>query len=67
MDGSPILTLTLEEIKDITVFDIDHPFPAYKEEAGQFGYRVHKISMEKKYVAFHQLGWINLHYGPLVL
>jgi hypothetical protein len=62
MDGSPMVQLTFEEIRDIAGLDIDRSFLGYTKEADQFGYQVHKVSMKKKYATFHKLGWLNQHY-----
>jgi hypothetical protein len=54
-DGRNTLKLTFEDIKNIIGFDIDHSFLTYKKEAGQFGYRVGKISMKEKHIIFDKL------------
>jgi hypothetical protein len=54
-NGSPVLKLSFEEIKDIVGFDIDHSLLTYKKEAGQFGYHVGKISMKEKHITFNRL------------
>ncbi|GHV39980.1 hypothetical protein AGMMS49546_12990 [Spirochaetia bacterium] len=60
MDGSGMLTLTFEELKDILGFDIDHSFLTYKKEAVHFGYTVFNISMKKKYIQFIKSGWAGM-------
>ncbi|MDR1976084.1 MAG: hypothetical protein LBQ18_03765 [Campylobacteraceae bacterium] len=55
-NGSSTLKLSFEEIKNIVGFEIDHSFLSYKKEAAQFGYRVGKISLKEKYVAFDRIG-----------
>ncbi|GHV92424.1 hypothetical protein AGMMS50268_29270 [Spirochaetia bacterium] len=65
MDGSGMLTLTFEELKDILDFEIDHSFLTYKKEAIHFGYQVSKISMKKKYITFNKLGRSPLMYCRL--
>lgn len=47
--------LTYEEIKDILGFPIDHSFLTYKKELEEFGYKVDKISMKEKTVAFKKI------------
>ena len=57
MDGSAILRLTFEELKDILGFELDHSFLTYKKESVRFGYQVFTISMRKKHVIFLKCGW----------
>ena len=47
--------LTYEEIKNILGFPIDHSFLTYKKELEEFGYKVDKISMREKTVAFKKI------------
>jgi hypothetical protein len=54
-DGSPVLKLSFEEIKDIAGFGIDHSFLTYKKEAAGYGYQVGKISMKDQTVVFNKL------------
>ncbi|MDR1301382.1 MAG: hypothetical protein LBK43_02790 [Treponema sp.] len=58
MDGSPLVTLSFEEIKDIVGFDIGNSFLLHKKEAYRCGYHVDKISMKKRYIAFSKMGWL---------
>jgi hypothetical protein len=44
--------MTYAEMKTVLGFEIDHSFLNAKKEAAQFGYRVGKISMKEKTVAF---------------
>lgn len=45
--GSRSLTLTFEEIQEITGTPIDHSFLRCKRELTEYGYRVGKISMKE--------------------
>jgi hypothetical protein len=55
MDGSSVLKLSFEEIKNIAGFDIDHSFLTYKKEAAGYGYQVGKISTKDRTVVFNKL------------
>lgn len=46
------ITLSFEEIKNILGFEIDHSFLKYKKEAEEYGYKVGKISLKEKKIAF---------------
>jgi hypothetical protein len=54
-DGRQSLSLTFDEVKSITDFDIDHSFLTYKKEAKEYGYEVGKISLKEKHVTFNKL------------
>jgi hypothetical protein len=54
-DGRQSLSLTFDEVKSITGFDIDHSFLTYKKEAKEYGYEVGKISMKEQRVTFQKL------------
>ena len=46
------LTLTFDEIGQITEVPLDHSFLKYKKELSDFGYEVEKISMKNQTVVF---------------
>lgn len=54
-NGSAQFKLTFLEIQDILGFEIDHSFLTYKKELLEYGYKVEKISLKEKTVAFVQL------------
>lgn len=47
--------LSYEKIKNILGFEIDHSFLTYKKEAGEFGYKVDKISIKDKTIIFNKI------------
>ncbi len=51
-NGKENFKLSYDEIEKITGFKLDHSFLTYKKELLQFGYKVEKISMKEKTVAF---------------
>ncbi len=51
-NGKDNFKLSYDEIEKITGFKLDHSFLTYKKELLQFGYKVEKISMKEKTVAF---------------
>lgn len=53
-DGRNQFTLSFEEIGRIAGVPIDHSFLTYKVELAAYGYRVEKISMKAKTVAFRR-------------
>ena len=53
-DGRNRFTLIFEEIERIAGVPIDHAFLTYKKELAAYGYRVEKISMKAKTVAFRR-------------
>lgn len=53
-NGTDHFKLTYEEIERITGTPIDHSFLTYKKELLQYGFRVEKISMKEKTVAFQR-------------
>lgn len=53
-DGRNRFTLIFEEIERIDGVPIDHAFLTYKKELAAYGYRVEKISMKAKMVAFRR-------------
>ena len=50
--GTQQLTLTFDEIGQITGIPLDHSFLKYKKELSDFGYEVRKISMKNQTVVF---------------
>ena len=46
------LTLTIDEIEQITKVPLDHSFLKYKKELSGYGYEVGKISMKNQTVVF---------------
>ncbi len=54
-DGSASIKLTFEEIHRIAGMELDHSFLNYKKELEQYGYKVGKISLKEKTVAFIRL------------
>ena len=44
--------LTYDEIEKIEGFPIDHSFLTFKKELAEYGFKVGKISMKEKTVAF---------------
>lgn len=50
--GTQQLTLTFDEIGQITGIPLDHSFLKYKKELSDFGYGVGKISMKNQTVVF---------------
>lgn len=51
-DGRPQIKLSFEEIHDIAGIGLDHSFLNYKKELVPYGYRVGKISLKERTVAF---------------
>ncbi len=54
-DGRLSLKLTFEDISRIAGIEIDHSFLNCKKELTQYGYKVGKISLKEKTVAFEKL------------
>ena len=54
-DGSPSIKLSFAEIHHIAGIEIDHSVLTYKKELAQYGYKVGKISLKEKTVAFIKL------------
>ncbi|MDR1911577.1 MAG: hypothetical protein LBQ52_04435 [Helicobacteraceae bacterium] len=54
-NGSAVLKLSFEEVKNIIGFEIERYFLSYKKEVVQFGHSVGKISLKEKYVAFDRI------------
>ena len=50
--GQPQLTLTFDEIAEISGIPLDHSFLKYKKELLAYGYEVGKISMKAQTVFF---------------
>lgn len=50
--GQPQLTLTFDEIAEISGIPLDHSFLKYKKELLAYGYEVRKISMKTQTVFF---------------
>ncbi len=55
-NGSDSFKLTYAEIEEIAGLPIDHSFLMYKKELLEYGYKVGKISMKEKTVAFEKIG-----------
>lgn len=53
-DGSDIIELSFDRIKEILGFEIDHSFLNSKNEAIDYGYVVEKISMKNRVIAFNR-------------
>ena len=51
-NGKDSFKLSFEEIENITGLPIDHSFLNYKKELLEYGYKVEKISIKGKTVAF---------------
>lgn len=54
-NGTDSFRLGFEEIEKITGAAMDHSFLTYKKELLSFGYRVGKISLKERTVAFEKL------------
>lgn len=54
-NGTDSFRLTFDEIERIGGLPIDHSFLTYKKELMGYGYRVGKISMKERTVAFQKL------------
>lgn len=54
-NGSESFKLTYAEIEDIAGIPLDHSFLKYKNELLKYGFKVKKISMKEKTVAFEGL------------
>lgn len=52
--GKKTITVTFEEIADITGASIDHSFLQYKKELPAYGYEVSRISMKEQKVTFQK-------------
>ena len=50
--GQPQLTLTFDEIAELSGIPLDHSFLKYKKELLAYGYEVGKISMKAQTVFF---------------
>ena len=55
-DGSKLLKLSFDEIRNVAGIEIDHSFLNYKKELIQYGYDVGKISLKEKTVLFNKIG-----------
>ena len=53
-NGAEEFQLTYAEIERIAGVPIDHSFLNYKKELAEYGYRVRKISMKERTVAFER-------------
>jgi len=53
-DGSELLELSFERIKEVIGFEIDHSFLNNKKEAAEYGYTVEKISIKGQTVDFRR-------------
>ena len=53
-EGRDQFTLSIEKIGRIAAVPIAHAFLTYKKEPAAYGYRVEKISMKAKTVAFRR-------------
>lgn len=54
-NGTDSLKLTFEEIEKIVGIPIDHSFLNYKKELLDYGFKVEKISLKEKTVAFSKI------------
>jgi len=52
--GAPSLLLSFDEIEKLAGVPMDHSFLTYKKELADYGYRVKKISMKGRTVAFEK-------------
>lgn len=50
--GEDSMTLSFDEIENVTKIPLDHSFLKYKSELLKYGYTVKKISMKEKTVLF---------------
>ena len=57
--GEAALSLTFEEIHEITGMPIDHSFLSCKKELETRGYRVEKISMKNQTVMFRRVSSVQ--------
>ena len=55
-NGTESFSLTFDEIAQIDGVPLDHSFLTYKKELEEFGWKVTKISMKNKTVAFEKIG-----------
>lgn len=53
-NGADTFQLTFAQIEAILGFSIDHSFLTFKKELQEYGYKVGKISMKEKTVAFER-------------
>lgn len=53
-NGTEHFKLTFEEIEEIAGLPIDHSFLNYKKELMEYGFKVGKISLKEKTVAFER-------------
>ncbi|MGN1131224.1 MAG: hypothetical protein ACI4RM_08300 [Ruminococcus sp.] len=54
-NGTDSFVLNYAEIEEIAGVSIDHSFLTYKKELLEYGYKVGKISMKEKTVAFEKI------------
>lgn len=54
-NGAESFSLTFDEIAQIAEVPLDHSFLTYKKELEEFGWKVAKISMKNKTVAFEKI------------
>ena len=54
-NGTDSFLLTYDQIEQIAGLPIDHSFLTYKKELLEYGYKVGKISMKEKTVAFEKV------------
>lgn len=54
-NGMEHFILTYDEIEKIAGFPIDHSFLTFKKELLEYGYKVGKISMKERTVAFEKI------------
>lgn len=54
-NGKDSFKLTYDEIEAIAKVPMDHSFLTFKKELQAYGYKVGKISMKEKTVAFEKL------------
>lgn len=53
-NGAESFRLTFDEIEKIAGVPIDHSFLTYKKELSEYGFKVGKISMKERTVAFEK-------------
>lgn len=53
-DGSDLIELSFDRIKEILGFEVDHSLLNYKKEADDYGYIVGKISMKNCAINFNR-------------
>ncbi len=54
-NGTENFSLSFDEMEKIEGFPIDHSFLTFKKELSEYGFKVGKISLKGKIVAFEKL------------